>query len=139
MQAPLNGTHENPQSLHNIFYIWTCCRPPVPYRPGITRFHEAYRDIQSTMVDSTSSPDLILYTSDNCAPCLIMKKSIERLKSEMALNVQEVNLSERNVQAPADIRMAPVLRIMKNDQKIVGAVKIIDLRNILLRQVFKQC
>lgn len=91
------------------------------------------------MVDTTSPPDLILYTSDDCAPCLMMKESIERLKFEMALNVQEVNLSDRNVQAPADIRMAPVLRIMKNDQRIVGAVEINDLRNILLRQVFKQC
>ncbi|MHA1999012.1 MAG: glutaredoxin family protein [Promethearchaeota archaeon] len=78
---------------------------------------------------------VIFYTSNNCAPCAMMKQKLIKIREQMPLKLTTINISTSS-HAPDDIRVTPVIKIAKNSEKIVGNVDLDDLRNILMRNLF---
>lgn len=86
-----------------------------------------------------TSPDVVFYTMDRCAPCEAMKRKLEHVQASLPfpVHVHTVNLSSAGPAAAGPvIRSAPVLRVVKNGQQIVGDVDVEDLKMVLLRSLY---
>ncbi len=89
------------------------------------------------MVEDTS--DVILYTSTNCAPCVVMKRKLEEIGKQIPFSFSTVNIDEIPSDDRSKLRVAPVLKIVGMNEHIVGDVDIDDLRNVLMRSLlYKQ-
>nr|MDO8111510.1 hypothetical protein [Candidatus Sigynarchaeota archaeon] len=85
-------------------------------------------------MDQETNADILFFTSNHCAPCMMMKRKLEALNAEMPFVVKTVNIESADKTTLQGFRMAPVIKI--KDEVVVGDVEIDDLRNVLMRNLY---
>ncbi|MFX0100833.1 MAG: thioredoxin domain-containing protein [Candidatus Hodarchaeota archaeon] len=81
--------------------------------------------------------DLIFYTAKKCAPCRVMEKKLDSIKNQLAFKIKKVYVDDIEDPSKIDVFSTPAIKIVKNGTKITGDVDLIDLRNILMRNLYR--
>ncbi|MHA1749578.1 MAG: thioredoxin domain-containing protein [Promethearchaeota archaeon] len=87
-------------------------------------------------MDKNPAPDIIVFTSNNCTPCKLLKKKLDALKSTIPFNIEEINISNCDSSKIQDVAHVPTIKFMKSHEKLVGDASIDDLQMMLLRNYY---
>ncbi|NMC05742.1 MAG: thioredoxin family protein [Candidatus Lokiarchaeota archaeon] len=82
--------------------------------------------------------DVLFFTSSHCAPCTMLKQKLEALNSEMPaqIRIKTINIESCDEESKKGIRCVPVLKMVRNNEVLVGDVEVEDLRNVLYRNLY---
>jgi thiol-disulfide isomerase/thioredoxin len=85
-----------------------------------------------------SDADVLFFTSSHCAPCTMLKRKLEALNSEMPMQIRikTINVESCDEASKQGIRCVPVLKMVNNNEVLVGDVEMDDLRNVLIRNLY---
>jgi thiol-disulfide isomerase/thioredoxin len=88
--------------------------------------------------DKPGEIDVVFFTSSHCAPCTMLKRKLDALNDEMPdrIRIKTVNVETNDDASKQGIRMVPVLKIVRNNELLVGDMEMDDLRNVLIRSLY---
>ena len=66
----------------------------------------------------------------------MMKHKLDAVKIQLPFRLKTVNIDSMDKKTKNTVKVAPVIKIVKNGEKIVGNVGVDDLRNILMRNLY---